>query len=454
MVVEIIDINANFNTADRHAERAAFALANQNFAELDDRTLNHASTTSGVLTSVLGDSNTKSGDTFASNFAFRNSLAPITWFRTLSRGRIDLPPSRNYGLSGSSFQSNIDNGRLALAANDESSLVIVILGVNDINSTSILYDSIVASINAYVEALRHKTILFVGIHTTIDGSDGWSDVDRLEGIAVNRYLNSLSINNPNILFADPARYLLNSSGALLAGMLFDQVHFATQGAYWVARRMLDVLEPILKTVEFLSFNMLDTIDALNPEGNMLLNAALSGAGGTTQAAVGITGTIPTSWGAFATGGANIGTSAAVYSVVSKATPGNSLQAVISGAPGAITTYSHRISQSVTGVEGGLYRGRLGVEISANAENLVSVTCGLTDSGTGNFQALDMVHFVGSAVPTINENITLFLETPIVTKAAASTNLNMHITFNFRGATAVGDSAATVRVFNPEIRRVG
>lgn len=428
---------ANDNNGDRL--RDAFIKINNNFNDVYKPRIS-----TGIKTSILGDSNTDVGDSTDTAYQYRNILSPVIFLRALLLGKINLPPERNYGFNGSTFASNITNGRVALAAGDSSELVIVALGINDINNGR-TFTQIAADIETYVQTLRHKTVLFLGIHPS-----GVTDANkRLIGYQVNAYLKLVNENNPNILFANPTKYLTDPAstiGAPKAGMLYDTVHYAVQGSYFAALAMKEVLEPFLKPVEFLSYNPEDVYDAVNnPTGNFLNNAMLLGAGGTVTSGRNITGTAPDGWTLTSSG--TLGTAAVTVSSVDKDTAGKMMQMVFSGTAGA--SFRYRFEQSRTGVAGKRYIGRCGFEIAAGAENIESVWLSLFDAATPNFTCADLVPTTGQTLPTLSGTVIKgVMETPILTKGATgSTSILFIMSVNLKSAAVAN---ATVRFYNPHL----
>lgn len=112
--------------------------------------------------------------------------------------------------------------------------------------------------------------------------------------AINRSLATWAYQTPGIAFIDPWNDLVNiSDGAGDTGCFFDGLHVSTQGAYRIAKRIIDTVGSAYYGVSPLVWSSWDAYDATyNPLGNILPNPILAGSAGTVQNAA---GTAPTSW---------------------------------------------------------------------------------------------------------------------------------------------------------------
>lgn len=449
--LDIINIGTANDSNDGDYPRVAFTKARDNFTALNaalEALTDSTSRFPSMKTCVIGDSNSYRAFQTDSVSTFSEANSPITWLRSLSKGRIHILQEHNFSVNGRAFDTAIFENALTAAAATDTDICVVALGVNDINNDR-TYADIVADIDTFVETLlpTGKLVLFMAIHPTTTGSAGPSSANRLVGYRVNAYLRELAVTTDKIYYADATASIVNqasATGAPLSGMLYDEVHFSTKGSYYAGLAMWNVLDPLVPQHEIFHLNPEDLYNAsTNPSGNACVNPMLTGTGGVVDSGKGITGTAPDSW--ILSGQGTLGSSAVTYSLVSRSNrAGNWLQGVFSGTPGG-ATYQHLLSQIATATEGQRLQFSCEYEIDASAGNLEAVWLSMYDQG-GAYTVGDMVPITGQ--PVVGSALSGTLVSPILTKLAGSTNVHCYINFQFTGGVV---STATVRVGSPTLR---
>lgn len=278
-------------------------------------------------------------------------------------------------------------------------------------------------------------------------------------VALNIYIRELASQFPNVTLLDGDAALGDGAGGIAeADYLIDGIHPTPIGSY---TRAVKTIVPVLRKMIASSVlersvpEYYDVSDA--PYGNLLINSAFTGTGGT--ASTNVTGTLPDDWRAECAGGTDL---TSVASIVSQADwngdTANYIQHVATTTGGGVIDeyVRTRVSATVTTgiVAGAWYEGEVEIIVDANSGTNVTRAIWLDCRDTTGDQTKVQFHNQGYSS---GGNDTLYPEDAIrlIAKtppfiADGTTGMLFYINLGMDASVA---GTRTMRIGAPSLKRI-
>ncbi len=252
--------------------------------------------------SISNNNNTINASAWPNNIITHNAEGYFTWANGLLGHRLYLDPSLNKGVSGETSTQILARYAADVAANYASfDIAFVLAGSNDLSgaTTTGQMDTALSNIQSIVTrmvAAGKWVVLFSVIPRAGIASDA-------TGRKLHQYLNTKIRRwirtQPDVIFIDAWRDLADpadTTGTPVSTLMaVDGTHPNPGGAYYMGKRVYDVLSPLIPPASDLLASAADVYDGTtNPYGNRLANPAFTtGTGGTATSPC--TGTVVGSW---------------------------------------------------------------------------------------------------------------------------------------------------------------
>jgi hypothetical protein len=362
----------------------------------------------------LGDSITENGQNqIGTTNIIHNAGGYSSWVPPLVKQRYKSDFSLNFGIAG---QNSLQiNARVQDVINARPRWAVVLMGTNDFTPFAGNADASCAVIRDTWTQLLDAGIKVVAV--TILPKDISSPTHDFY-IRQNQFIRAHIGYRPNFYVADPAQDLVDpasSTGAAKTNYYIDTTHPAAgYGSYAVAKAVAGVINAVEPLGNLITQDALpDAYSTTLPTGNLLLNGAMQGVGGTLSG--GTTGTVATSWTGNISNAAGLAMAGA--SVVSG---GRTWQQMTgSGTVTANTTALAILSQTVASPATKVFAGDLleftgELEVDAGAGNIISIAAQCRTIIGGVTRAyMDLGVNSNGAVAAPNEAMVMTMRAPLV-----------------------------------------
>lgn len=251
-----------------------------------------------VLFAVIGDSRMANSFQKLSGDARRTRVMNqgiVAWLELFSGGRFNLPFDYDLAVSGATTTDILGQVPGILALEPQPSVCMVNGGTNDFGFGT--YESLELAFSNITSAalqLRDNGITPIVEIDTPRNAFAWSDDAQLISVAYNRMLREWA-RKTGVLLADHEANFIQADGDAQTGYnVADGTHQSCTGVIVRAKKMLEVMEPLLQPYTPAMGSTLDLYDAtLNPKGN-LINGLMLGTGGSTSG-TGVSGEVSDNW---------------------------------------------------------------------------------------------------------------------------------------------------------------
>ncbi len=221
------------------------------------------------------------------------------WAEAFSGCRLLFDARYVWGYSGQTAEYELTQYASTVAANYANfDMLFIESPGNDIDGTSNLFTSAIpAVISMASQALAaSKRVTLMGMQPRT----AMSSNQKLQMAQYNRWAASYAASTPGVYFVNVYADLANSDSTPLSGYYLDGTHVNGPGAFVIGERIWNTLSNLFPNTRPIFTPASEGYDAtLAPLGNLVINPALTGAGGSKAAAGGsaslISGNVPTSW---------------------------------------------------------------------------------------------------------------------------------------------------------------
>lgn len=372
-------------------------------------------------------------------------------FQAISRQRFYTSPDYDFGVSGDITAEAVVRLDDVIAAQPD--IVVVLLGTNDIY-LSVGPATTIANLNTIYESLLAIGCTVVAIPILGRSSSGapLTDTQRNYGRQVNDWIRRQNNTRRGLLVADCGLVWddpTSTTWAERTNMTHDNLHENQNGAYVVARRVLDILDPLFPDWFIPVTGPTDIWHTTeNPWGNLLGSAGMFA--GTSGSIVdgSATGNIATGWGLSSS---TMSTATGAASKVTLSDGRDAQQFAISGTYSGTGRYArfYKTMTAANFASGDEVESFIEFSIGTN-ENIrhINLEQRTTEGGTV-YTTSHGLGLAGYAIPTAG--LSGILRTPSRVLSAAPTVVDLFVYIGFTdGGT---DVSGTVQLSSAATRKV-
>lgn len=402
------------------------------------------------VVAFLGDSVTAQG--FGGSAALGFTFATVgfaTWAAFLSRRRIELLPTSNFGISGQTSADVLARVDDALALN--AGTVVVLCGTNDIGTLTAAQT--ISNLQRIYDRIERKNANIVAVCITPRGGLTANQYGRIH--TVNRWIRAQRLARDNFFVVDAGvAYGDNATGIPKTTMSDDQLHPNGYGAWAIGNQVANILSVLYPDERPVFSNLLDVYSATdNPAGNLLASGVGLMVGTSGSLSNGPTGSLATG---FSANGVNMPAgSTTVFAKVNKS-DGRVFQQVTFGgnynvaSPGNLNITTASVHASCAA--GDVLEASCELEVDAGQTNLAGVQLLLNvATPSGSPIAIDLATNNAGVLPPVA--FSGIAKTPQIVLPANPTTVTAILRCVAKGVAGTSALAAVVRFGSLSIRKI-